>query len=100
MVSTTDELGLRGEADVRAVVGGRQHDKYWALCVDEPRGQWFCLPVTNLRNLLLVGLPFFTDSLVGLGGRVVKLGPRQESEVRALLIEHYAAERGSYVGTD
>jgi hypothetical protein len=99
-MSTPDELGLRREADVRAVVGGRQHDRYWVLCVDAVCGRWFCLPVTYIGSWLLVGVPFYVDSLAVLGGRVRKLGPRRESEVRALLIDHYAAERGSYGGTD
>ena len=95
---TTDELGLRREADVRAVVGRGQRDRYWALCVDEPRGRWFCLPVTCIAEQNIVGAPFFADSLIGLGGRVVMLGPLRETEVRSLLIDYYAAERGSYVG--
>jgi len=97
-MSTHDELGLRREADVRAVVGSRQHDRYWALCVDEPRGRWFCLPVTCIAEQNIVGVPFFADSLYGLGGRVVKLSSRRESETRSLLIDYYAAERGSYGG--
>jgi len=99
-VSTNGELGLRREADVRAVLGRGQRDKYWALCVDESRGQWFCLPVAHLGGGTVTGLPFFADSLIGLGGRVVKLAPRRESEVRYVLLDYYAAERGSYGGTD
>jgi hypothetical protein len=54
--------------------------------------------VTCIAEQNIVGVPFFADSLYGLGGRVVKLSSRRESEIRSLLIDYYAAERGSYGG--
>jgi hypothetical protein len=99
-VLRVDRLPGRDEPVVRLVDWGRGSQSWGCLCVDDPRGRWFCLPLAPRRGALSVGLPRFVDELGELQGQVLKPSARREPELRGLLLDYYAAGREGYVNAD
>ena len=81
-------------AEVRVVPGKRSRGDYWCLRVDDPRGDWFVLPVRHVGKAFQVGMPFFVTILAELGGWSYRPSESREEGIRNLLIDYYAAGRG------